>query len=176
MEINGGVIKRNETTQNAMGGTEIIAYAIHKNISNELLKEFQIVFSRARELDENKIRIFFCHDLPGDPESEFLKDKEKQNAFHKYVFVSNWQMQQYIGAYNLPWSKCIVIQNAIDPILIHEKPKDKINLVYFSTPHRGLDILVPVFEKLTEKYDNIHLDVYSSFKLYGWGEKDDQFK
>jgi hypothetical protein len=30
-------------------------------------------------------------------------------------------------------------------------------------------------KKLAEKYDNIELDVFSSFKLYGWEERDKQF-
>jgi glycosyltransferase involved in cell wall biosynthesis len=32
-----------------------------------------------------------------------------------------------------------------------------------------------VFEKLAEKHDNIELDVYSSFKIYGWEQRDEQF-
>jgi glycosyltransferase involved in cell wall biosynthesis len=85
-------------------------------------------------------------------------------------------MQAYIQAYNIPWSKCMVLQNAIVPIDEHEKPTDKIRLAYWATPHRGLNILVPVFQKLCEKYDNIELDVYSSFKLYGWEDQDKQFQ
>ena len=53
--------------------------------------------------------------------------------------------------------------------------KEQINLIYFSTPQRGLEILVPVFEELSKKYDNVHLDVYSSFLIYGWKEMDEQF-
>ena len=113
--------------------------------------------------------------MPGDPESEFLRDEH--NKFHKLVFVSNWQMQAYINYYNLPWSKCTVVPNAIEPIEMNtNKSKDTIRLGYWSTPHRGLNILVPVFEKLCEKYDNIELDVYSSFSLYGWEERDEAYK
>ena len=69
------------------------------------------------------------------------------------------------------------MQNAIDPIEDHEKPNDgTIRLAYWSTPHRGLNILVPVFDRLCEKYDNIELDVYSSFKLYGWEQRDKEFE
>ena len=85
-------------------------------------------------------------------------------------------MQGYIERYDIPWSKCIVLQNAIVPIEEHKKPTDKIRLAYWATPHRGLNILVPVFQKLCEKYDNIELDVYSSFKLYGWDKRDEQYQ
>ena len=49
-------------------------------------------------------------------------------------------------------------------------------MIYFSTPQRGLDLLVPVFEELAKKHSNIHLDVFSSFKIYGWEEMDQQFQ
>jgi len=164
-----------ELSKNAMGGTELMKYALESRLDKELLDEVQIVCSRVRELDESKVRIFWAHDLPGDPESEFLRD-EGWDKFHRLVFVSNWQMQAYIQTYKIPWSKCIVLQNAITPIEEHEKPTDKIRLAYWSTPHRGLNIVVPVFNKLAEQYDNIELDVFSSFGLYGWPERDEPFK
>tara|TARA_R110000822_G_scaffold88734_2_gene205455 strand:- start:5541 stop:6362 length:822 start_codon:yes stop_codon:yes gene_type:complete len=115
------------------------------------------------------------HDLPDDPESHHLADGGWRR-FNRLVFVSNWQMQQYIDRYNIPYSKCIVMHNAIVPIEAHEKPKDKISLAYWSTPHRGLNILIPVFQKLAEKHDNVELNVYSSFKIYGWEERDEPYK
>lgn len=176
MEILGGDLIRNETNTNAMGGSEMVATALAEKLDKELLKEFQIVNSRVRDLDESKVRIFIAHDLPGDPESEFLKN-DGWKVFHKLVFVSNWQMQAYMNYYQIPWSVCTVIPNAIEPIkYVEDKPTDIIRLAYWSTPHRGLNILIPVFKKLCEKYDNIELDVYSSFKLYGWEERDKQFE
>jgi glycosyltransferase involved in cell wall biosynthesis len=177
-EIKGGVFVRNETNENSMGGTERMTLELSRRIEVPLLQEFQIVSSRVRDLEEDKIRIFWAHDLPGDPESKFLKDKNKHDLFHKYVFVSNWQMQSYINEYDLAWSKCVVMKNAIDPIPQHNKPNhtERMNFIYTSTPHRGLNILVPVFDALTQKYPNIHLDVYSSFEIYGWKERDEQYQ
>lgn len=177
-EIRDGVFIRNETNKDSMGGTERMTLELATRADKELLTEFQIVSSRVRDLQEDKIRIFWCHDLPGDPESAFLKDKNKHDLFHMYVFVSNWQMQGYMQEYGLPWSKCVVMKNAIEPIPDHEKPdpKEQLNFIYTSTPHRGLGILVPVFDALAQKHPNIHLDVYSSFKIYGWEERDEQYK
>lgn len=181
MDIIGGKLVRNETNENAKGGTEIIATALSQKLDSQLLSKVQIVNSRVRELQSEYVRIFVAHDLPGDPESEFLKTQH--DLFHRYVFVSNWQMMQYIAYYKLPWEKCCVIQNAIEPFNVDGwnkgsvKNKDStIRLAYWSTPHRGLDILVPVFQKLCEKYGNIELDVYSSYKLYGWGDRDQAFE
>lgn len=162
---------------NAKGGTELMKFGLAERVNPDLLNEFQIFVSRVEEeMDESKVRIYWLQDLPGDPASEHLKNGG-WNKFHKLVFSSNWQMQAYINYYNIPWSKCVVMPNAIEPIPAHEKPNDgTIRLAYWSTPHRGLNILVPVFDKLCEKYDNIELDVYSSFNLYGWGERDQQFE
>lgn len=162
---------------NAKGGTELMKYGLGERLDQDLLKEFQIFVSRVEEeMDETKIRIYWLQDLPGDPASDHLKNGG-WNKFHKLVFSSNWQMQAYINHYGIPWSKCVVLHNAIEPIPEHEKPNDgTIRLAYWSTPHRGLNILVPVFSKLCEKYDNIELDVYSSFKLYGWEQRDEQYE
>ena len=86
-------------------------------------------------------------------------------------------MQNYIQYYGIPWYKCVVIENAIEPVTFVDKPTDgKINFIYHTTPHRGLQILVPVFKQLAEKYPNIHLDVYSSFKIYGWEDRDKPYE
>lgn len=163
--------------KNAMGGTELMTRRLYDgSIPREILKEVQIVPTRLEgELDPTKVRLYVVHDLPGDPSCDILKNGGWNN-FHRIIFVSNWQMQAFIKYYNIPWSKCMVLANAIEPIPEHEKPKDKISLIYFSTPHRGLQILVPVFEKLAEEFDNIELNVYSSFKLYGWDDRDAQFE
>ena len=167
----------NEISKNSKGGTELMLEGLGKRLDPTLLEDFQIIPSRVRELDDTKIRVLWLHDLPGDPESEHLKNGGHEK-FHQLVFVSNWQMQQYVAYYKLPWSKCFVIENAIEPTKRDEinKSTDKIKLIYHTTPHRGLEILIPVFEKLAEKYDNIELDVFSSFKIYGWEHRDEDFK
>lgn len=176
MQIINGKFERSALNAKARGGTEIIAERMAETLDQEMLKEFQIFVSRVEEpLDETKIRIYHLQDLPGDPASDHLKNGG-WSKFHKLVFSSNWQMEAYINHYGIPWSHCIVIQNGITPIPDHEKPTDQIRLAYWSTPHRGLNILVPVFEQLCQKHDNIELDVYSSFNLYGWGQRDDEFK
>lgn len=170
-------IERNELTQNAMGGTELMATWLKERLDPELEKQFQIICSRVREIDENRIPVLWLHDLPNDPESHHLAMPENHEKFARFVFVSNWQMNEYINTYNLPWEKCVVIKNAIEGMEFKAKPDDGIvRLIYHSTPHRGLQILVPVFEHLQQYYPNMELDVYSSFKLYGWEQRDEPYK
>lgn len=170
-------MEKNELSMNARGGTELMQERLHSSLSKDLLDQFQIIPSRVRDLDPNKKKILWLHDLPGDPESEHLKDINLRKRFDKIVCVSDWQMQVYNLMSGLPYSESIVIKNAIYPIDIKTKPFDgTINLIYHTTPHRGLDILVPVFEELANRYSDIHLDVYSSFSIYGWEQRDEPFK
>jgi glycosyltransferase involved in cell wall biosynthesis len=170
------MMEENEISKNANGGTEISKRTLSKYIPEELSTHFQVIPSRVRELDSSKIRIYWQHDLPEDPEISHLKDENSRNRFHKFVFVSNWQLQEYITKLNFPQTeKVVVIENPIEIFEPVKKVDDKINLVYFSTPQRGLNILVPVFKELSSKYPNAHLHVFSSFKLYGWEEPDKAF-
>jgi glycosyltransferase involved in cell wall biosynthesis len=173
------LIERNETNKNSRGGTELLQERLYDGrVPRELLEQFQIVFSRVRDLDESRFRIFYAHDLPGDPESEFLHNGGWRK-FHKIVFVSNWQMQAYVSYYNIPWSHCEVIENSIIPIVDGEhKPvgDGPIRICYTPTPHRGLNILFAAFEALAKERDDIVLDVFSSFKLYGWEQRDESYK
>lgn len=161
---------------NAKGGTELMRDALFSRISPDLLKHFQIICSRPTHLEEDKIRILWCHDLPEDPYVRNLAEPSYRDQFDLFVFVSNWQMDQYKRVLGVPYSKSIVLENAIVPIEVNEKPKDIIKLIYTPTPHRGLELLVPVFKKLSEHFDNIELDVYSSFKLYGWEQRDEPYR
>jgi hypothetical protein len=95
--------EENEISQNANGGTEIAKRMLGDIIDPKLLEEFQIICSRQRDFDWEKIRVFWCHDLPEDPESAKFKDKEFLNSFHKFVFISDWQYQRYQLVHNLPY-------------------------------------------------------------------------
>lgn len=176
MQILGGELVTNETTERARGGSEMMAERLHASLPKELLKEFQIIVSRVRELDESKVRVLWLHDLPEDPESSILLN-EGWKKFHILVFVSYWQRQQYINKFGIPYSRTTVLPNAIYPIEHPNKfNKDKIRFIYHTTPHRGLEILVPVFDHLCKTHSNIELDVYSSFSMYGWESRDKPYE
>ncbi len=137
-----------------------------------LLSHFQIVHSRIpEELDQTKKKILVLHDLVGDPMYDQLRDGGWK-MFDKLVFVSYWQKQQFQDYLGIPSSASVVLKNAITPIEDHVKPDDKVRLIYFSTPHRGLDLLYSVYKPLSKEFSNIELNVYSSFDLYSWPERD----
>lgn len=157
-----------------LGGTELMAGRIN-TLPADLLSHFNIIHSRNTGLDPNRKNILVCHDLALDPMYEYLKDGGWQQ-FDKIVFVSHWQKQQFQDYLGLPPSASVVLKNAIIPIEEHEKPDDKIRLMYYSTPHRGLDLVYAAFVPLVKEFPNIELNVYSSFELYAWPERDKPYK
>lgn len=177
---NQELIGVNELNKNANGGTEITTRELFNLLDAEELQDVQIVSSRVRELDPDKFRIYHLHDLPTDPEAAHLRTQASRDRFDKIVFSSNWQYQQFQNELNLPYSQqCRVIETGVEPIAWTDKTDPRTNpirLIYTSTPHRGLELLVPVFERLAELFDFIELDVYSSFKLYGWDKQDEMYQ
>lgn len=175
-----GAFEENEISEKSNGGTEQVKRMISQRLTlpEEVVNEFQVICSRVRKIEEDKIRVYWLHDLPNDPETNHLREKSSRDRFHKLVFCGNWQYNQYLGALGItPDDRCAVIDTPIVPI--DAKPKkldDQIRLIYTSTPQRGLALLVPVFEELCKHRDDIVLDVFSSFNIYGWGHADEQFK
>ena len=167
------MVEVNELNKNARGGTELMQERLHSTLSPDLMAKFQIIPSRVRDLLPDRKSILWLHDLPNDPESQHLKDPESRKRFSKIVAVSDWQMQMYSVVLGLPYRESVVIKNAITPIDIHEKEFDgTVRIIYHTTPHRGLELLVPVFEELCKKHNNVVLDVFSSFSIYGWSQRD----
>lgn len=170
-------VEWSETNLRSNGGTEAMMRGLEARLDPDLAGEVQIIASRVHmPLDPTKIRVLWCHDLEDDPETNHLAN-EGWRRFHKIVFVSNHQMQRYIKKYNIPWSRCTVLLNAIEPIPFKPKTLENgVRLVYTSTPHRGLNVLLASFEELAKRHDDVSLDVFSSFGLYGWEDRDKDFE
>jgi len=169
-------VTTDELSQNAMGGTEMMKYGLYERLPSDIRDEVQIICSRVREVDEDRPTILWLHDMFNDPESQHLSDEESRKRFDKIVCVSNFQKTQYELAYGLKPSETTILQNCIDPIEYVTKSKDEVRLIYHTTPHRGLEILIPVFEELVNHRDNVVLDIYSSFDIYGWGQRDADYQ
>ena len=173
--ILNGKFWRDDMTSKAMGGTELLANRLVDNVNKKYLRDVEIHISRATKKDDTKKQLLWVHDLAEDPAVEHLKDRGWEQ-YEMIVFVSHWQQQMYNKYLGVPFSKGVVIRNAIEPIEPKKVDDGKIKMIYTSTPHRGLNILYPAFDALCSEFDNIELDVYSSFKLYGWEERDEPFK
>ena len=165
------------TYEEANGGTEMMRKELFSRVDEELLDKFQIICSRVRWIDPKKPTILWLHDTWDDPESQHLSDAERIKRFARLVFVSNYQMNTYNMAHGVPYQSSIVLQNAIEPIPAKEKKTDQVRLIYHTTPHRGLNIVVSAVRELAKQHgDYIHLDVFSSFEAYGWKDRDKEFE
>lgn len=171
-----GEVIDTELSKNSNGGTEMMRTRLVNNVDKNLLSEVAIHLSRPRELYKDVPNILWCHDLAVDPENRVLNDGGWEKFDH-FVFVTSWQRDQYIVRFGIPYSKCSVIHNAVEkeyaPV---QMATDKIRFIYHTTPHRGLELLVPIFDALSKEFDNIHLDVYSGFDIYGWPQRDEAYK
>jgi glycosyltransferase involved in cell wall biosynthesis len=167
------------TYEGAMGGTEMMDKGLRERVDNDLLEQFYIIKSRVRWTDRRKKNILWLHDTWTDPEAQHLKEEESRQRFDKLVFVSDYQLNTYNMGLGVPYHESVVLKNAIDPISLVDtaKSKDQVKLIYHTTPHRGLEILVPAVEAIAKELgDKIHLDVYSSFEAYGWKERDKPYE
>jgi len=165
------------TYDGAMGGTELMNKALYERVDNDLLDEFYIIKSRVSWTDKDKPNVLWLHDTWDDPEVQHLKEQESRDRFAKLVFVSNYQLATYNLAMGVPYQNAIVLRNAIDPIEYKEKDEDVIRIIYHTTPHRGLNLVVAAVKAIAEEMgDKIHLDVYSSFEAYGWKERDKPYE
>lgn len=157
----------------AKGGTEITVSQLLKYVDNDLLSKFDIIVSYPPKdfLRGEKPSLLWLHDLADDPYFEILRDKNYQEQFDYFIFVSYWQKESFRIKYGIPFEKCVVFRNAIDPVNIFDVKflnLQKINITYTSTPQRGLIILFEVFKELKKLFkDKIELNVFSSFDLYG---------
>lgn len=175
-----GKLVRNELAKTAMGGTELMAIRMIENIDPEILSQFNIIHQRVEDgyFANGKPTVLVLHDLPNDPSSAHLRDANARKRFAKIVPCSNWQMQMYNIFLGLPYKETRVIHNMVSPLDLHKRAShtDPIKIIYHTTPHRGLELLVPVFERLAEEHTDIELHVYSSFRIYGWDERDKPYE
>lgn len=111
--------------------------------------------------------ILWEHQSYDQPSVQALHDPAIRRVIDHYVFVSEWQRAQYLKYFGIPMERTAIIQNAIEPIEKHVKPRGKLQLIYTSTPFRGLDVLLDAFALLDR--DDVELHIYSGMSLYGAG-------
>ena len=157
------------------GGTEIQYDYLRKYGDRNLLELVQITTSVPEKeplhpLRPNILWIKNSYDQPNL--APWFTKKENHKKYDWYVFNSHWTYEKYRYFFNVPDTRSVVIKNGIDYEELKIKKdftyKDPLRLVYFSTPWRGLDVLLNTMELLKDEKD-IVLDVYSSTIIYGDG-------
>ncbi len=155
------------------GGTEIQYDYLKKYATKHLLDLVQITTSIPEKeplhpLRPNILWIKNSYDQPNL--APWFKNKENHSKYDWYVFNSHWTYEKYRYIFKVPDTRSLVIKNGIDYEELKLKTdftyKAPLKLVYFSTPWRGLDVLLKAMEILKNEKE-IELDVYASTIIYG---------
>ena len=151
----------------SFGGSESQLRLLLKNLPDESFKDINLILNNANHdlIEKDKINVLWMHHFVNQKEAQNLRFKDFVNKLDWIVYNSNWNLEKHIYQFRVPESKCIVIKNAIEKINFEEKPKDKISLIYHTTPWRGLVHLLKIFKDLNLK--NVELNVCSSTAIYG---------
>jgi glycosyltransferase involved in cell wall biosynthesis len=150
-----------------IGGTEL-QYLKLCEVMGDKLNDLNIMvtYGVPDTLRDDKINVLWQHNGLDDMNMhKMMQYKPFVEQIDQFVFVSNYQYDLFSRMFNIPSDRCHVIRNAITPIEYKEKTRDKIKLIYTSTPWRGLSVLLEAFDRL--KRDDVELDVFSGLKIYG---------
>ena len=151
----------------SFGGSENQLRLLLKYLPDESFKNINLILNNANHdlIEKDKINILWMHHFVNQKEAQNLSSKDFVQKLDYIVFNSNWNSENHIYQFKIPKNKSVVVKNAIEKIDVEEKPKDKINLIYHTTPWRGLALLLKVFKNLNLK--NVELNVCSSTIIYG---------
>ncbi len=150
-----------------LGGSENQLRLLLKYLPDESFKDINLILNNTNNdlIEKDKINILWMQHFVNQEEVKNLESKDYVNKLDHIVFNSNWNFEKFQYQFKIPESKSIVIKNAIENITPSKKPADKINLIYHTTPWRGLVHLLKIFKNLN--LQNVELNICSSTIIYG---------
>jgi FkbM family methyltransferase len=148
-----------------LGGTELMYNELMRRLPKAYKERFSI-FNYFPQADFSKTTIFW-NQLSHDQEAiQWMNNPELVNKINHFVFVSNWQSENYRKIFGIAGYKTSVMKNACIGVQDVEKKKQlPIKICYTSTPYRGLDVLLDAWKYLEHLPCELH--VFSSTKIYG---------
>jgi glycosyltransferase involved in cell wall biosynthesis len=151
----------------SFGGSENQLRFLLKYLPDDSFKDINLILNNSNHdlIEKNKINVLWMQHFVNQQEAQNLGSKEYVDKLDYIVFNSHWNFEKYGYQFKIPENKSLVIRNAVEKLEFKEKSKDKIKLIYHSSPWRGLVHLIKIFENL--KLDNVELNVCSSTKIYG---------
>jgi len=151
----------------SFGGSESQFRLLLKYVPEDMFKGINLILNNTdpKLIDPERKNILWIHHFVNMSEVQNIKSKDYFNKIDYFVFNSHWNYEKYRYKFNIPESQSVVLPNAIEEIDNKKKPTNKINLIYHTTPWRGLEVLLNVFERLNLK--NVNLNVCSSTIIYG---------
>lgn len=151
----------------SFGGSENQLRLLFKHVSDKNFENINLILNNANPdlIDNDRVNILWMQHFVNQKEALNLGSKDFVDKLDFIVFNSNWNFEKFQYQFKVPDNKSIVIKNAIEKIEYKEKTRDKINLIYHSTPWRGLELLLEVFKKINLK--DVELNICSSTSIYG---------
>lgn len=129
-----------------------------------------------RQKMPDKKFLLWMHHATNQDAARMLASFEIANAYDGMVFVSQWQLTEYQKAFqSLANKKLYVMRNAMAPAFENLfQPGEAIMpqktwppvLFYASTPFRGLDRLIAVYNRIAPQFPGLQLQVFSSMQVY----------
>tara|TARA_B100000029_G_C17534276_1_gene944295 strand:+ start:67 stop:1023 length:957 start_codon:yes stop_codon:yes gene_type:complete len=149
------------------GGSENQLRLLLKHLPDESFKDINLILNNTNRdlIEKNKINVLWMQHFVNQEEAKNLGSKDYVDKLDYIVFNSNWNFEKFQYQFKIPENKSLIIRNAIEEITFQEKSKDEINLIYHTTPWRGLEVLLRVFKNL--ELENVKLNVCSSTIIYG---------
>jgi len=149
------------------GGSENQLRLLLKHLPDESFKDINLILNSTSDtlIENDKINILWMQHFVNQEEAKNLGNKKYVDKLNYIVFNSHWNFEKYQYQFKVPENKSLVIKNAIEKININKKPKDKISLIYHTTPWRGLKNLLKIYKNLN--LENVELNVCSSTIIYG---------
>lgn len=152
---------------NPRGGTEILRENLFKYCGTDWQSRINLItsFCDTRLLDPNRINVVWQHLWYDQGAIAGMIDPEFVKMVDHFVYISDTQLRGFYDKFDISNCRNTIIKNAIEPIEYKPKPRNKLRLIYVSTPQRGLDVLLDAWKLV--KHDDAELVVYSSTIIYG---------
>lgn len=160
----------------ARGGTEILAEGLRRRIGCAIDKvNLKLNLFDVSSLDDRPLVLWMHHDV-NQVAVQWCREPSLVQRVARFVFVSEWQRERYLQAFDLPRDRCVVLKNATEAPLAtrHWQREEPWRCYYASTPYRGLAVLLRSWEHIAPS--NAELHVWSSMRLYGMGEQDKEYE
>lgn len=166
-----------------------VAVRNHGNISPHALNSQDVVVvcsgavgSRLRNEGVTVPLVLWTQHAHDQPAVQLLRSPAERYAWNAVAYVSQWQRKHYEGFFGVPPDKAKIIPNGIarpfevverrTPFYYEDRPPV---LAYTSTPFRGLMTLLSAWPRISEAIPGIHLNIFSSMKVYQKSQDDDDF-
>jgi glycosyltransferase involved in cell wall biosynthesis len=126
--------------------------------------------------------VLWCHHAHDQPAVQGLKQADERGAWNGFAMLSQWQADNYAGAFGVLRERIGMLCNAASPPVLaapETRPwflrGDAPVLAYTSTPFRGLDVLLQAFPAIRQLVPRVRLRVYSGMGLYRVRPADDPY-